>query len=110
MSYSFSFFSLSSFLLANVYPTKPLHTAWTGLSSSFLTYRLLPESFVPLFPFLSFSFLLPDSSVFFFYFLPGYCYEGTRGAARYAIWELSETTCTTSYMTLGVGVPFFLWL
>lgn len=50
----FGFQSLSSFLLANVYPTEPLHTAWTGFSSSFLTYRLLPESFLPF----SFSFLL----------------------------------------------------
>lgn len=33
----FGFQSLSSFLPANVYPTEPLHTAWTGFSSSFLT-------------------------------------------------------------------------
>ena len=86
MSYCFS-----SFLPANVYPTEPLHTAWTGFSSSFLTYGLLLESFVPLFLFFLSPFFCLVFRFFLFHFLPGYCYEGARGAVRYAIWGLSET-------------------
>ena len=86
----FVFQSLSSFLPAIVYPTEPLHTAWTGFSSSFLTYVLLPELFI-FFLFFPSPFRRLVLRFFLFDFFPGYCYEGVHGAVRYAIWGLSET-------------------